>query len=638
MTEFKVISTGSTSLAEPIGTKIETANSLSTHSGIERSAQVGFNPEQLVPTPTYIEAGVEKLTALADAVGLKDKLPQIIEIFRAMTTSWGERKVGEKSSWQSDVSDDSAPFEFSIALDPQKTELRVLVEAQGNDPNLQSNWQAGLDLNQYLAENFNISLDRFQQIEDLFVPTNPEAKFSMWHAACFYIDKDPAFKLYLNPQSQQTSRAAAVIEESLVRLNFPRAWMGLAEIAAQRGPDKDEFTYFSLDLASHPKARVKIYLRHYDATAEDLEQALSLASNYIAGDATEFCQALIQEQGRFTAKPMASCFSFIEGNDERPSSGTLYIPIGHYTTSDRAVTDRVQEYFNQHHLSDSTYNTALQAFGIRRLDSGCGMHSHISLRRENQQRRVGVYLNPEVNTVRQNDLETSTNANWKRELSIEEIAWHYENNSIMNHPFLQRLQREPVKLEHIWLLFANGREGIVTHFTRRLASVIGRIDLEHIRCILAKQLNEELGNGDPTKIHRILFEQLMLSLEPYKPQSVTEDMLAPGHEFSQKLELLYADPNPYIGVGAAIVMEIRGKQIDQLMGHEFGSRTTMDRSSLVWLNLHEELEIDHANEALDLARLIANLDGDEQAAREGAEITGEAVWSFFNGMYRLCFM
>jgi DMATS type aromatic prenyltransferase len=629
MTKFESIAT------ELKSTQI--SNPLSTQPSIERSAQVGFDPEQLIPTPTYIEAGIEKLTALAEAVGLQDKLPQIIEIFRAMTASWGERKVGEKSAWQSDVSDDCAPFEFSIALDPDKTELRVLVEAQGSDPNLQSNWQAGLALNQYLADKYQISLDRFHQIEDLFVPTNSEAKFSIWHSACFYPDKEPAFKLYLNPQSQDKSRAAAVVEESLVRLGFPHAWMGLAEVAAQRGPDKDEFVYFSLDLASHAQARVKIYLRHYDATLADLEKAFSLAENYIPGDVTEFCQALIPRQDSFTSKPMASCFAFIEGSEDRPIGATLCVPIGYYTSSDREVAGRLHQYFSQHSLSTSAYTKALQSFATRPLDSGCGMHSHLSLRRENQRLRVTTYLNPEVNAVRSVAQETSANEKWKPPLEIVATAENYDNNSIVDHPFLQRFQREPLNMSHLWLLFANGRKSVVAPFVRRLASVIERSSDEEIRCILTKQLNEELGNGDPSMIHLVLFDRLFLALEPHKPASVTEQMLAPGHELGQQLDALFFDSNPSVGVGAAIVMEIRGKQIDQFMEKEFVTRTTIDRSSLEWLHLHAEIEIEHANESLDLARLIVNSDGDDWAAMKGAKMTADAMWNFCNGMYRVCF-
>ncbi|WP_309742154.1 hypothetical protein, partial [Chamaesiphon sp. OTE_20_metabat_361] len=31
---------------------------------IERFSQAGFDPEKLVPAPTYVECGIEKLTAL----------------------------------------------------------------------------------------------------------------------------------------------------------------------------------------------------------------------------------------------------------------------------------------------------------------------------------------------------------------------------------------------------------------------------------------------------------------------------------------------------------------------------------------------------------------------------------------------
>ena len=215
MTKSESISTVSESI--DLYENFDPSVSLSNQPSIEHRPQVGFDPEKLGSTQTYVECGLEKLTALCYAVGLNDKIEQITQIFLAITSSWGDRKVGETSTWQSDVSDDRAPFEFSLALDPDKVELRVLVEAQGSDPNLQSNWQAGLDLNQHLAEHYNVNLDRFEQIADLFTPTNPESKFSMWHAVCFYPDKEPAFKLYLNPQAQAKSRSAAIVEESLGR-------------------------------------------------------------------------------------------------------------------------------------------------------------------------------------------------------------------------------------------------------------------------------------------------------------------------------------------------------------------------------------------------------------------------------------
>jgi DMATS type aromatic prenyltransferase len=619
MTNSENISTASKSVDRSENINIDPALQLKNTPSIERHAQVGFNPAALSPQQTYVECGVEKLTTLCHTVGLGHKVAQATEIFRNITTSWGEKAVGDISGWQSDVSDDFAPFEFSIALDPNQVELRVLVEAQGSNPSLQSNWQAGLALNQYLAEHYNVSLDRFKQIEDLFAPTLPEAKFSMWHAVCFYPDKEPAFKLYLNPQSQEKSRSAAIVEESLVRLGFTHAWPTLAETAAQRGPDKDEFVYFSLDLAADHKARVKVYLRHRDATPAELESALSAARNYEPGDAIEFCQAMAPAQTSFSQKSAITCFSLIEGDDAHPSSGTLYLPISNYATDDRVVCDRLDLYFIQHGLPVSVYQSMLQSLATRPLAAGIGMHSYTSLRREQQQRRVGVYINPEVNAV-QPPKTIGANKSVPAQLSLEEMLCNYELNTVAHHPFLQRLQRESVNLTHIWLLFMNIREGVVTDFTRRLASIVGRIDDERIRCVLAKQLNDELGNGNINRIHRKLFDRLMVAIEPWKVESFTEKMLIPGKEFSQKLEEIYSDPDPYVAVGAAMVMEIHGKQFDICLGDQF-RKTTVDRTEITWLTLHEELEIDHADESVVLASFVGDSVAGVTAARQGAERT-----------------
>jgi DMATS type aromatic prenyltransferase len=634
MTNSDNISTGSTSIDSSENTSIETALNLDNRLEIDRHSQSGFDPEKLVPKPTYVEVGVEKLTSLCDAVGLNAKTSQITEVFRAITTSWGDKKVGDISGWMSDVSDDGAPFEFSIALDPNKAELRVLIEAQGSEPTLQSNWQAGLELNQQLAKQFNVSLDRFEQIADLFSPTNSAAKFSMWHAVCFYPDKEPAFKLYLNPQSQSPSRAAAVVEESMVRLGFTHAWPTLAETAAQRGPDKDEFIYFSLDLAAHSHARVKVYLRHHDATPTELESALSAARNYVPGDAIEFCQAMAEEQSSFSAKSMTTCFSWVEGDNANPSSSTLQLPISNYALNDRVVCDRLDLYLIQHGLPFSIYHSAIQAFATRLLDEGVGMHSYISLRRDLQNKRLVVYLNPEVNVIRHPKTTVKTKP-LQVLPSLEEIVLHYENHSLSDHPFLQRLSREPVNPKYIWLLVMNLRE-TSSNFTRRLANVVARIDDERIRCILAKQLNDELGNGDINGIHRKLFEQLMTVIDSWKMESFKDEMLMPGKEISMCWEEIFLDSDSYVGVGATMVLEVYGKQFDLWLGQEL-RKTTVDLSTIKWVTIHEELEIAHADESIFLAHFVSESEAGVAAARQGIEKACLTAWNFMNALYRLSF-
>jgi DMATS type aromatic prenyltransferase len=613
----------------------DTPISLEERTDISRHSKVGFDPEKLLPTQTYVECGIEKLTALCHSVGLSHKIEQIVEIFRTLTSSWGDTAVGATSTWQSDVSDDGAPFEFSIALDSNKAELRVLVEAQSSAPNLQSNWQAGLELNQQLAEKYHISLDRFEQISDLFAPTNSTAKFSIWHSACFYADKEPAFKLYLNPQAQSQSKAAAIVEESLVRLGFDRAWPTLAETAAQRGPNKDEFVYFSLDLASHRKARVKVYLRHHDATPAELESALSAARNYVSGDATEFCQAMAPGQTLFAQKPVITSFSLIDTDNSLPSSGTLHLPISNYASDDRVVCDRLDLYFLQQCFPVSVYQSVLKSFAKRRLETGIGMHSYVSLRREEQEQRITIYLNPEVNIVNSPKIAGSIQTTAKSP-SLKEVASLFKEFPLQDHPFFQRLQREPVDKKHLSLLLMNFR-GAATHFSRRLAHIIARIDDVRICCMLAKQLNDELGNGNIEAIHIKLFEKLMSAVNPWQVESYSENMLTPGQEFSQKLEEIYTNSNPYIGLGAAILLEIYGEQFDPWLGSEL-RRTDIKSSDMIWVTLHEELEIDHADESFVVIGFVSESDEKVEAALQGIKKAYIASQQLLNDLYRLCYI
>jgi DMATS type aromatic prenyltransferase len=634
MTNSEDIATLSESIDRSENSTVDTVSNLEQRISIDRQSQVGFDPERLVPTQTYVECGVEKLTALCQSVGLGEQTAQIIAVFRGMTSSWGNKQVGDNSGWQSDVSDDCAPFEFSLALDPDRVELRILIEAQGQETNLQSNWQAGLELNEYLAANYQVSLDRFNQIADLYTPTNAAAKFSMWHAVCFYPDKAPSFKVYLNPQSQSRSRSAAVIEESMLRLDFAHAWPTLAETAAQRGPDQDEFVYFSLDLAADSHARVKVYLRHHDATPTQLEAALSAARNYVSGDAIEFCQAMAPEQNTFSAKPAISAFSWVDGDNATPSTGTLHLPISNYTTDDRQVCDRLDLYFIQHGLPVSVYQSAIKSLAARPLETGVGMHSYTSLRREQQQRHVTLYLNPEVNIVKppKTTIQTQPSSDLP---NLTEIVAHYEQNSLADHPLLQRLQREPVNPQQIWLILKNLRE-LAIHFSRRLAHIIGTTQDERIRCLLTKQLNDELGNGKLDRIHRKLFEQMIDAINDWQIPSFTAEMLAAGKELNQGLEYIYLESDPYMAIGAGIVMEVYGEQFTEWLYHEF-QKTTLDLATVPWLTLHEELEVEHVEESLAINRFVAESTEHAVAAQAGMKWSCVASWQFLNVLYRFCY-
>jgi len=149
-------------------------------------------------------------------------------------------------------------------------------------------------------------------------------------------------------------------------------------------------------------------------------------------------------------------------------------------------------------------------------------------------------------------------------------------------------------------------------------------------------LHEELGSGDYTRTHRRLFLKLLEALAPWRPAHTDARAAQPGLQLSENLEAAYFDPAPYAGVGAAIVIELLGKQVDQFVADQFRRQEAVGMASLEWLTLHETLEVDHANESLDLASYVER-EEDRVAAWRGGRAVHRAGWRFLDDMYRLCF-
>src|SRR5262245_9605699 len=82
----------------------------------------------------YVLLGSERLSALCRANGLAAKEPEITGIFASLIEPWGASPAPTTPAWPSDVCDDHTPFEFSVVLSAGEPELRILVEAQGDEP------------------------------------------------------------------------------------------------------------------------------------------------------------------------------------------------------------------------------------------------------------------------------------------------------------------------------------------------------------------------------------------------------------------------------------------------------------------------------------------------------------------------
>ena len=220
---------------------------------------------------------------------------------------------------------------------------------------------------------------------------------------------------------------------------------------------------------------------------------------------------------------------------------------------------------------------------------------------------------------------------------LEDIITRYETQEpITGHRFLQRLRHEPVQLQHLWVLLANFQISISKNFAQHLASIIVRVEDERVRSILAEQLNDELGRGKPERAHTQLFIAMMKQLAPWRPQEAQDDrMLSAGRNLVPRLAEIYGASNVDEALGALMAGEVFGKQMDQFIGDEFRRQQEISPESLEWLALHEQLEVEHAESSLDLARLLPKESLD--AAWSGASRLAHAGWGFLDDLYAIVY-
>jgi len=538
------------------------------------------------------------------------------------------------TGWRSLISDDHAPVELSVAHRDVGPELRLLFEIPGTGPTPSAQYRAALGQLPWLRERFGARLDRFERIAAELEPDDVHGRFGIWLAAVFRRDGTVDFKAYLDPQAKGPARAADLVERALEALSLPHAWTEVAELA-RRGPALDVLSFLSLDLVDVERARTKVYVSKHNATFEDLRFDASLATDadpdWLAAHVAAVTDA---DDGVLCAeRPTVTCLAFL-GHDPRPRQLTVHVPVRAYAPDDAVARERVMRALRTAGYPIETMERVLDAFAERPLEAGSGLIPYISHGAAPRRHRVTVYLATEAFATHPPHAGVvPTAAPVTPPGNAPEAVRHYAQTPITFHPYLQRLAREPLAMERLALLLLNFQRAITRDFSRRLAQTVARVDDDAVRSILAKQLNDELGDGDPDAAHRLLFDRFVDGMRPYAPVPPPADVLAPGERLGQTLEALYVDePDPWIGVGATLMMEVFGQQVDSFLGDQFRRQSELPPPVMEWQTLHEELEHDHVDEVFDLAERVPDGVATRQVL-DGVQALATAGWRFFDDMY-----
>ncbi len=217
------------------------------------------------------------------------------------------------------------------------------------------------------------------------------------------------------------------------------------------------------------------------------------------------------------------------------------------------------------------------------------------------------------------------------------IVDEYEAVDVAAHPLFVRLAANPVNLPALWVLVANMNAGISPNFVRWLALTIARIPDMRIASLIAKQLDDELGNGKVENIHRVLLERFVAGLEPWSPRDASARTLTAGHRLATRASDVFDAGGPFEAVGGLIVAEIFAKKMDQSLGVQIRRQTLVPREALVWLDIHEVLEVDHAADSYELAVLLPDQGAALASAWQGARQLWAAMWGFLDDVHAAAF-
>ncbi len=596
-------------------------------------------PKGALEARSWNSLGHDVLTPLCAAAGLESRLADVVEAFEILTQDWGDEEIPTAPNWESDVCSDHSPFEPSIALSPHGNVVRILVEAQGGQPSLEGQSEAGRRLTQRIGQRWGIDTQRCEVLERLFIDARspqgnpPAGRFGIWHALEFHPKREiPSVKVYFDLASWGQELRPALTEEALHQIGFAEAWPVIAELTTRRDRSMDQLAYLSIDVDNSSSARVKLYLRHHETTAEHLDALFRSASSYRKESVKEATRALGVGAGPYLTRPVVSSFAFNSSSRSEPVNATLYFPLESYVESDALALRRLLDFAADFDLPSTELEAAVRGLAPRPLDDLRGLMSYVSFREEQNVARSTVYFSPlAFGTDRASERRLKAVNHKER---VGELVQRFERHSLTHLPYFRRMAREPVSLERLWLLMKNFDVAIVQEFPRRLAALTARAPGDAIRALLAKQLHDELGAGDFDQAHKALFARLISGLDQHRAK--TENPLAPARALSDALELEYVSADPWFGVGASLLVEVFGKQVDTFVAEQFARQKQVAGDTLEWLDLHTVLEVDHADDSAEIAALIPTGEA-EEAALAGAEHIANASRRFFAEMYRVTF-
>jgi pyrroloquinoline quinone (PQQ) biosynthesis protein C len=219
--------------------------------------------------------------------------------------------------------------------------------------------------------------------------------------------------------------------------------------------------------------------------------------------------------------------------------------------------------------------------------------------------------------------------------SAEAVIRAVTSRSLSEHPLVHRIARSQ-DAGLLWLLIYNTYRGTSVHFAAWLAAVTATVDDERARSLLARQLNEELGDGNVERAHSRLMLDFLAAIEPLRPAGLSPSMTEPGLELGEALKQHYRACDQYEAMAALMAGEVCAHQLIASVGRLLTPHLhRIDQTKITWLTHHNEVEGGHADESLELARFVPATPTAVESVVKGAFGLHGAIWCSMDALLSL---
>ncbi|HVV47240.1 MAG TPA: tryptophan dimethylallyltransferase family protein, partial [Bryobacteraceae bacterium] len=249
-------------------------------------------------------------------------------------------------------------------------------------------WQAGCRFTRFLGRRWGASIGQALQIEELFLPEDPNMHLCMGHAV--ELDDQPAFKMYYNAMAKGPAKAADCVDQAFRRLGYERPWNTLRKLL---GPS-DRVELFALDLT--PVTRLKLYLRPMQADMEHITRLYCASTTAVPDDVRMMWDFLGKPRRPERSRPVFLTYQFNEAQDERPSRTALSIPLFPGVPSDLAAGRRTCRFLRALGVPVEPYAACVRAMADAPLAKEEGIHSYVAMQRNPNDVAAVAYFNPRL--------------------------------------------------------------------------------------------------------------------------------------------------------------------------------------------------------------------------------------------------